>query len=98
MIRDMGLIQFRSYIFADRSLKPKILQGACDLIAADRGAETSIVADSTLLRNAIELHLNCHFSLRSVLKFILIAIFALEFLSNFYYYCAIVVLYLLSTI
>lgn len=55
VIREMGLIQFRSYVFSDRSLKPKILQGVCDLFAADRGAETSIMADSSLLRSAIEL-------------------------------------------
>lgn len=55
VIQEMGLIQFRAYVFADQSLKPKILRGACDLIAADRGAETSIIPDATLLRDAIEL-------------------------------------------
>ncbi|KAJ5587427.1 uncharacterized protein N7459_003192 [Penicillium hispanicum] len=58
VIHDMGLVQFRSHIFADQSLRPKILQGACDLIAADRGAETNIVPDPTLLRAAIELFHN----------------------------------------
>lgn len=51
----MGLIQFRSHIFADRELKPKALKGACDLIQADRNEDNSIVADSSLLRNSIEL-------------------------------------------
>lgn len=55
VIREMGLIQFRSYIFADAVMKPKVLQGACDLIQADRIEANSIVAESTLLRNAIEL-------------------------------------------
>jgi hypothetical protein len=55
VIQEMGLIQFRAYVFADQSLKPKILRGACDLIAADRGVETSIIPDATLLRDAIEL-------------------------------------------
>lgn len=54
----MGLIQFRSYIVADRSLKPKVLQGACDLIAADRGVEASGMPDPDSLRAAMELFHN----------------------------------------
>ncbi|KAJ5101856.1 hypothetical protein NUU61_004078 [Penicillium alfredii] len=54
-LRELGLNQFRSHIFSNQTLKPKILQGACDLIAADRGARTGIMADSPLLRNSIEL-------------------------------------------
>lgn len=55
MIQEMGHILFRSHIFADPSLKPKISQGACDLISADRGAETSVLAEPTLLRAAVDL-------------------------------------------
>ncbi|RAK99479.1 cullin-4B [Aspergillus ibericus CBS 121593] len=55
IIREMGLMQFRQHIFSDAVLQPKILQGACDLVEADRGEEQSVVADSLLLRNAIEL-------------------------------------------
>ena len=55
VIQEMGHILFRSYIFADPNLKPKISHGACDLIAADRGTETTVLADPTLLRAAIEL-------------------------------------------
>ncbi|KAJ0425429.1 hypothetical protein BJY00DRAFT_298514 [Aspergillus carlsbadensis] len=55
VIREMGLIQFRQHVYADPALQPKILQGACDLVAADRNQEHSSVADSSLLRNAIEL-------------------------------------------
>jgi hypothetical protein len=55
VIREMGLIQFRQNIFTDPVLEPKILQGACDLIEADRDEEQSMIADSSLLRNAIEL-------------------------------------------
>lgn len=55
MIQEMGHILFRSHIFADPSLKPKISQGACDLIAADRSAETTVLSDPALLRDAIEL-------------------------------------------
>ena len=51
----MGLIQFRSYIFSDASLKPKIVNGAYDLIEADRGGFTRALTDSSLLRDAIEL-------------------------------------------
>ncbi|KAJ6119617.1 hypothetical protein N7523_003897 [Penicillium sp. IBT 18751x] len=58
VIREMGLIQFRSYIFADRSLKPKILQGACDLITADRGGEGGGMPDPALLRASIDLFHN----------------------------------------
>jgi hypothetical protein len=49
----MGLAQFRSFIFADRTLKPKILDGACDLIQVDRKDNNQPV-DSTLLRQAID--------------------------------------------
>ncbi|KAJ5607220.1 hypothetical protein N7537_003839 [Penicillium hordei] len=55
VIREMGLIQFRSYIFSDASLRPKILKGAYDLIEADRGGFTKALADASLLREAIEL-------------------------------------------
>ncbi|KAL2860708.1 cullin-4B [Aspergillus lucknowensis] len=56
VIREMGLVQFRQHIYSDCTLQPKILQGACDLVAADRSQDPSIVAaDSSLLRNAIEL-------------------------------------------
>ncbi|KAL2821527.1 hypothetical protein BJX63DRAFT_417926 [Aspergillus granulosus] len=55
VIRDMGLIQFRQHIYSDPTLQPKILRGACDLVAADRNQDQNIVADSSLLRNAIEL-------------------------------------------
>ncbi|KAL2830034.1 hypothetical protein BDW59DRAFT_170319 [Aspergillus cavernicola] len=55
VVREMGLVQFRQHIYSDPTLQPKILQGACDLIAADRSEEHSIVADSNLLRNAIDL-------------------------------------------
>ena len=58
VIHQMGLAQFRSYVFADKSLKPKILQGACDLIAADRDAGKGITSDPTLLRAAIDLFHN----------------------------------------
>ncbi|KAJ5909104.1 hypothetical protein N7495_001786 [Penicillium taxi] len=55
VIHEMGLNLFQSYLFADQSLKPKTLQGACDLIAADRDPELATVSDPSLLRNAIEL-------------------------------------------
>lgn len=55
VIREMGLLQFRSHIFSDSALKPKILLGACDLVEADRSEGSSMLADSFLLRNAIDL-------------------------------------------
>ena len=54
----MGLIQFRSFVFADSSLKPKILQGACDLISVDRGVGAGNISDPSLLRAAIDLFHN----------------------------------------
>lgn len=48
----MGPAQFRSYIFGDRTLKPRILNGACDLIQIDRKDNNQTV-DSKLLRQAI---------------------------------------------
>ncbi|KAJ5558316.1 Winged helix-turn-helix transcription repressor DNA-binding [Penicillium sp. DV-2018c] len=54
-ILSMGLAQFRSYIFSDAILKPKILNGAYDLIAGDRDADTKALADSNLLREAMDL-------------------------------------------
>ncbi|KAF7593333.1 hypothetical protein BBP40_011622 [Aspergillus hancockii] len=54
VIREMGLIQFRQHIYDDPVLQPKVLQGACDLIEADRDERRSMSADSSLLRNAIE--------------------------------------------
>ncbi|GMG52280.1 unnamed protein product [Aspergillus oryzae var. brunneus] len=54
LIREMGLIQFRQHIFNDTVLQPQVLQGACDLVEADRDEGRSISADSSLLRNAIE--------------------------------------------
>lgn len=52
MIYEMGPSQFRSNIFADKTLKPKILNGACGLIKIDRKDNNQQV-DSTLLRQAI---------------------------------------------
>lgn len=53
VIREMGITLFRTCLFSDSTLKPKILQGACDLIEADRGDASGSVGDSSLLRNAI---------------------------------------------
>lgn len=52
-IDQMGLNQFRSHIFSDPILKPKILQGACDLVKSDRDSSETIV-DHSLLRQAID--------------------------------------------
>lgn len=52
-IDGMGLIQFQSQIFSDSTLKLKILQGACDLVKADRSSNGQPV-DHSLLRQAID--------------------------------------------
>lgn len=55
MVREMGLVQFRQHIYSDHTLQKKILQGTCDLVSADRSGDHSMMADSSLLRNAIDL-------------------------------------------
>ncbi|EEP80158.1 conserved hypothetical protein [Uncinocarpus reesii 1704] len=55
-IYEMGMIAFRSIVFLNASLKPKVLQGTCELIDLDRNNDPS--ADSTLLRRAIKLCLD----------------------------------------
>lgn len=57
-IRELGLIQFRTYIFADASLKPKILRGAYDLIAVDRQNDGNAMLNSSLLREVMDLFHN----------------------------------------
>ena len=54
----MGLKQFRTHLFTDKSLESKVLEGACDLIDADRGAQVRTACDTSLLREAIELFHN----------------------------------------
>lgn len=54
VIREMGLSLFRSYIFSDFWLKDRILQGAYDLIEADR-EDSGRTVDTGLLRSTIEL-------------------------------------------
>lgn len=52
----MGLIQFQTYIFLDEELKLKILQGACNLISAERASEgDKSQVNPDLLRKAIAL-------------------------------------------
>ncbi|PGH34975.1 Cullin 4 [[Emmonsia] crescens] len=54
VIYEMGLIQFRAVIFSNDVLRPRILQGACQLIELDR-KEDNMVVDPNLLRRAIKL-------------------------------------------
>ncbi|PGH04577.1 Cullin 4 [Blastomyces parvus] len=54
VIYEMGLIQFRKAIFSNEILRPRILQGACQLIELDR-EEDSTAVDPNLLRRAIKL-------------------------------------------
>ncbi|KAF3483428.1 Cullin-4B [Arthroderma uncinatum] len=53
VIYEMGLLQFRSTIFSDATLKAKVFQGACHLVELDRQEDT--YADPTLLRSSIKL-------------------------------------------
>ncbi|EEH09991.1 Cullin [Histoplasma capsulatum G186AR] len=54
VIYEMGLIQFRTAIFSNDILRPRILQGACQLIELDR-TEDNTVVDPNLLKRAIKL-------------------------------------------
>ncbi|KAM5430335.1 hypothetical protein McanCB56680_002995 [Microsporum canis] len=53
VIYEMGLLQFRSTVFSDASLKSKVFQGACLLVELDRQEDN--YADPTLLRSSIKL-------------------------------------------
>ncbi|KAL8962648.1 MAG: hypothetical protein Q9193_000980 [Seirophora villosa] len=53
-IEEMGTSEYRNQVFSHPTLQPRILSGACDLMAAER-RETSAERDSALLRNAIEM-------------------------------------------
>ncbi|PGH11260.1 hypothetical protein AJ79_04995 [Helicocarpus griseus UAMH5409] len=54
VIYEMGRVQFRAAVFYNDTLKPRILQGACELIALDRN-EGGTAVDPNLLRHAIKL-------------------------------------------
>ncbi|KAI9687768.1 MAG: hypothetical protein M1822_001848 [Bathelium mastoideum] len=51
-LREMAIALFRNNIFDDTILKPKIIAGACDLIAADRHQEP---LDNSIFRQAINM-------------------------------------------
>ena len=53
-IDEMGIRQFRANIFMPEPLKSKILQGACDLVAADRNGKEAARNDR-LYRDAIKM-------------------------------------------
>lgn len=56
MINEMGLQRFHASIFSDPALKTRILQGACDLIEADRKNELDEGTDDReLLKKSIRL-------------------------------------------
>lgn len=50
----MGISEFRSHIFSNVALKPKIIQGACDLLSASRQGNREH-EDNNLFRQAIQL-------------------------------------------
>ena len=53
-IEGMGTEEFRIHIFSTAELKPKILQGACDLVSADRRRDEG-AQNQTLLRTAVKM-------------------------------------------
>lgn len=53
-IEEMGKLQFRTSVFFDTTLKPMILQGACNLISYDRKGDAAGF-DGDLLRKAIDM-------------------------------------------
>ena len=53
-LQEMGTSQFRDHIYANPSMKPKVLQGACDLVSTERnGLQT--LENENLLRDAIKM-------------------------------------------
>jgi cullin-4 len=52
VINEMGLIQFRNFIFLDCVLRTRVLQGACDFVDYDRKGAQNMM-DPGLLRRAI---------------------------------------------
>ncbi|KGY15104.1 hypothetical protein PABG_12054 [Paracoccidioides brasiliensis Pb03] len=53
VIYEMGLVQFRTAMFLNDTLRPRILQGACQLIELDR-KDGNTAVDPNLLRRAIK--------------------------------------------
>ncbi|KAI9711752.1 MAG: hypothetical protein M1820_001897 [Bogoriella megaspora] len=51
-LKDMATDLFRSIIFSDRMLQPKVVSGACDLISVDRKQQN---LDTTTFREAIKM-------------------------------------------
>ena len=53
-LQEMGTSQFRDHVYSNPSLKPKILQGACDLVSTERNGQQTL-ENETLLRDAIKM-------------------------------------------
>ena len=53
-IYDMGISEFRENVFMPKQHKPKILQGACDLVSAERSGDARACNES-LLRDSIKM-------------------------------------------
>lgn len=47
-LQEMGTTQFRDHIYSNPSIKPKILQGACDLISAERNGQQPSINEKLL--------------------------------------------------
>ena len=53
-IQEMGTNQFRDLVYSDPSTKPRILQGACDMIGVERNGKQS-PTDKKVLQDAIKM-------------------------------------------
>lgn len=53
-IEEMGTIEFRNHIFMGEQLRPRILQGACDLVGSDRQSDQDAHSE-TVFREAIKM-------------------------------------------
>lgn len=53
-IDEMGVFEFRTSVFMPQQLQSKILQGACDLVNADRSGD-EVARDDCLYRDAIKM-------------------------------------------
>ena len=53
-LQEMGTTQFRDHVYSNPSLKPKILQGACDLVSSERKGQQPSERE-TLLQDTIRM-------------------------------------------
>ena len=54
-LQQMGTNQFRDQVYSNPSVRPKVLQGACDLVGAERKGGQQLAGREALLQDAIKM-------------------------------------------